>query len=70
MDSDLELDKRDYYFETGANYNCFDFFSGGNGYLNDYATGRILRDAKIYEIRGGTSEIRLIIGRAINAEYS
>lgn len=45
-------------------------FSGGNGYVNDYPTGRLLRDAKLYEIGGGTSEIRrLVIGRAINAEY-
>lgn len=43
---------------------------GGNGYVNDYPTGRMLRDAKLYEIGGGTSEIRrLIIGRALNAEY-
>merc|ERR1719429_99573 len=43
---------------------------GGNGYLNDYPAGRFLRDAKIYEIGAGTQEIRkLIIGRAINAEY-
>ncbi|KAJ8955598.1 hypothetical protein NQ318_001428 [Aromia moschata] len=44
---------------------------GGNGYINDYATGRLLRDAKLYEIGGGTSEIRrLLIGRSINLEYS
>ncbi|KAJ8978427.1 hypothetical protein NQ317_019665 [Molorchus minor] len=44
---------------------------GGNGYINDYATGRLLRDAKLYEIGGGTSEIRrLLIGRTINSEYS
>lgn len=37
---------------------------GGNGYINEYATGRILRDAKLYEIGAGTSEIRrLIIAR-------
>ncbi|XP_033643851.1 isovaleryl-CoA dehydrogenase, mitochondrial-like [Asterias rubens] len=43
---------------------------GGNGYINDYPTGRLLRDAKLYEIGAGTSEIRrLIIGRALNAEY-
>lgn len=43
---------------------------GGNGYINDYPTGRFLRDAKLYEIGAGTSEIRkLVIGRAINAEY-
>ena len=44
---------------------------GGNGYINDYPTGRILRDAKLYEIGAGTSEVRrLIIGRALNKEYS
>lgn len=37
---------------------------GGNGYINEYPTGRILRDAKLYEIGAGTSEIRrMIIGR-------
>jgi len=44
---------------------------GGNGYINDYPTGRYLRDAKLYEIGAGTSEIRrLVVGRAINKEYS
>lgn len=44
---------------------------GGNGYINDYPAGRILRDAKLYEIGAGTSEVRrLIIGRALNQEYS
>ncbi len=39
---------------------------GGNGYINDYATGRLLRDAKLYEIGGGTSEIRrMLIGREL-----
>ena len=39
---------------------------GGNGYINDYATGRLLRDAKLYEIGAGTSEIRrMLIGREI-----
>ena len=38
---------------------------GGNGYVNDYPTGRLLRDAKLYEIGAGTSEIRrMLIGRA------
>ena len=41
---------------------------GGNGYTNDYATGRLLRDAKLYEIGAGTSEIRrMLIGREIFA---
>jgi isovaleryl-CoA dehydrogenase len=39
---------------------------GGNGYINDYPTGRYLRDAKLYEIGAGTSEIRrMLIGREI-----
>jgi isovaleryl-CoA dehydrogenase len=39
---------------------------GGNGYTNDYPTGRLLRDAKLYEIGAGTSEIRrILIGREI-----
>jgi len=42
---------------------------GGNGYVNDYPTGRLLRDAKLYEIGAGTSEIRRwLIGREIMAE--
>ena len=44
---------------------------GGNGYINDYPTGRLLRDAKLYEIGAGTSEIRRwLIGREIMAEGS
>ncbi|CAG0919459.1 unnamed protein product [Notodromas monacha] len=44
---------------------------GGNGYINDYPTGRYLRDAKLYEIGAGTSEIRrLVIGRSLNKEYA
>ncbi|CAG4941476.1 unnamed protein product [Parnassius apollo] len=43
---------------------------GGNGYINDYPTGRILRDAKLYEIGAGTSEVRrMLIGRTLNSEY-
>ena len=42
---------------------------GGNGYINDYATGRLLRDAKLYEIGAGTSEIRrYLIGRELFEE--
>ena len=42
---------------------------GGNGYMNDYPTGRLLRDAKLYEIGAGTSEIRrMLIGRELFAE--
>jgi isovaleryl-CoA dehydrogenase len=41
---------------------------GGNGYTNDYPTGRLLRDAKLYEIGAGTSEIRrMLIGRELFA---
>ncbi len=39
---------------------------GGNGYINDYPTGRLLRDAKLYEIGAGTSEVRrMLIGREL-----
>ena len=39
---------------------------GGNGYINEYATGRLLRDAKLYEIGAGTSEVRrMLIGREL-----
>ncbi len=42
---------------------------GGNGYINDYPTGRLLRDAKLYEIGAGTSEIRrMLIGREMFQE--
>lgn len=42
---------------------------GGNGYINEYATGRLLRDAKLYEIGAGTSEIRrMLIGRELFSE--
>jgi len=42
---------------------------GGNGYINDYPTGRLWRDAKLYEIGAGTSEIRrMLIGREYFAE--
>ena len=42
---------------------------GGNGYINEYVTGRLWRDAKLYEIGAGTSEIRrMLIGRELFAE--
>ena len=42
---------------------------GGNGYINDYPTGRLLRDAKLYEIGAGTSEIRrMLVGRELFAD--
>ena len=44
---------------------------GGNGYINDYPTGRLLKDAKLYEIGAGTSEIRrMLIGRELFKETS
>ncbi|PWY90854.1 acyl-CoA dehydrogenase NM domain-like protein [Aspergillus heteromorphus CBS 117.55] len=44
---------------------------GGNGYINEIPAGRLLRDAKLYEIGAGTSEIRrMVIGRAFNKEFS
>jgi isovaleryl-CoA dehydrogenase len=43
---------------------------GGNGFINDYPTGRLLRDAKLYEIGAGTSEIRrMLIGREFNKDF-
>jgi isovaleryl-CoA dehydrogenase len=42
---------------------------GGNGYINDYPAGRLLRDAKLYEIGAGTSEVRrMLIGRELFSE--
>ena len=47
-----------------------DVCAGGNGYINDYPTGRFLRDAKLYEIGAGTSEVRrIVIGRAFNKMF-
>lgn len=44
---------------------------GGNGYTNDYVTGRLLRDAKLYEIGAGTSEVRrMLIGRELFSQTS
>jgi isovaleryl-CoA dehydrogenase len=44
---------------------------GGNGYINDFPTGRLLRDAKLYEIGAGTSEIRrMLIGRELFEQTS
>lgn len=44
---------------------------GGMGYMNEMAAGRIMRDAKLYEIGAGTSEIRrMVIGRAFNKEFA
>ena len=42
---------------------------GGNGYINEFPVGRLLRDAKLYEIGAGTSEIRrMLIGRELFRE--
>uniref|UniRef100_A0A915A5F1 Isovaleryl-CoA dehydrogenase, mitochondrial n=1 Tax=Parascaris univalens TaxID=6257 RepID=A0A915A5F1_PARUN len=60
------------YLAEHATRLCLDAIQilGGNGYINDYPTGRFLRDAKLYEIGAGTSEIRrLVIGRALNKQY-
>jgi len=44
---------------------------GGMGYMNEVPAGRILRDAKLYEIGAGTSEVRrMVIGRAFNKMYA
>lgn len=44
---------------------------GGNGYINEFPAGRYLRDAKLYEIGAGTSEIRrLIIGRELFKKFN
>ena len=42
---------------------------GGNGYINEFSTGRLLRDAKLYDIGAGTNEIRrMLIGRELYEE--
>jgi isovaleryl-CoA dehydrogenase len=56
------------YAAEGATRMALDAIQclGGNGYINDFPTGRLLRDAKLYEIGAGTSEIRrMLIGREI-----
>jgi len=56
------------YAAEKATHVCLDAIQllGGNGYINDYPTGRLLRDAKLYEIGAGTSEIRrMLIGREL-----
>ncbi|XP_071830028.1 isovaleryl-CoA dehydrogenase, mitochondrial-like isoform X1 [Apostichopus japonicus] len=61
-----------YYASDCATKTALDAIQclGGNGYINEYVTGRLLRDAKLNEIGGGTQEIRkMIIGRSINATY-
>jgi len=59
------------YLAENATQICLDAIQllGGNGYINDFPTGRLLRDAKLYEIAAGTSEIRrYLIGREIGVE--
>ena len=56
------------YAAEGATWMALEAIQclGGNGYINDFSTGRLLRDAKLYEIGAGTSEIRrMLIGREI-----
>ena len=56
------------YAGEKATQVCLDAIQllGGNGYINEYPTGRLLRDAKLYEIGAGTSEVRrMLIGREI-----
>ncbi|HVP98052.1 MAG TPA: isovaleryl-CoA dehydrogenase [Roseiarcus sp.] len=61
------------YAAERATHVCLDAIQllGGNGYTNDYPLGRLLRDAKLYEIGAGTSEIRrMLIGRELFAKTS
>lgn len=61
------------YAAETATKMCLDAIQilGGNGYTNDYIVGMLLRDAKLYEIGAGTSEIRRwLIGRELNSEWS
>ena len=56
------------YAAEKATWMCLEAIQclGGNGYTNDYPTGRLLRDAKLYEIGAGTSEVRrMLIGREL-----
>lgn len=55
---------------TEVALDCMQAF-GGNGYINEYECGRLVRDAKLYEIGGGTTEIRRwLIARELLKEYS
>lgn len=61
------------YSAERATEVCLDAIQilGGNGYISEYPTGRFMRDAKLYEIGAGTSEIRRwLIGREINKDFS
>jgi isovaleryl-CoA dehydrogenase len=58
--------------KNGVNVSleCMQAF-GGNGYINEYECGRLVRDAKLYDIGGGTNEVRQwLIGRELMKEYS
>ena len=60
------------YCAEQATQSCLDAIQllGGNGYTNEYIVGRLMRDAKLYEIGAGTSEIRRwLIGRELNKNY-
>lgn len=53
-----------------VSFECMQAF-GGNGYINEYPCGRLVRDAKLYDIGGGTNEIRQwLIGRELMKDYS
>ena len=67
----LALKGEDTFLVHGLKRDCFlgAQVLGGNGYVNEYPTGRLLRDAKLYEIGAGTSEIRrMLIGRELFKE--
>ena len=54
---------------TQVALDCMQAF-GGNGYINEYECGRLVRDAKLYEIGGGTTEVRRwLIARELIKEY-
>ena len=49
---------------------CMQIF-GGNGYINEYPCGRLVRDSKLYEIGGGTNEIRqMLMGKELLKEHA
>ena len=60
------------YVAEKATQICLDAIQilGGNGYINDYPVGRYMRDAKLWEIGAGTTEVRkLIVGRYFNQMF-
>ena len=78
VDESAVLDTRDcagtiLYAAESATQTALDAIQclGGNGYVNELPAGRYLRDAKLYEIGAGTTQIRqIVIGRAFNREYA